>query len=953
MSFYDAIRVGASGASRDLEIDRSLRFNDGDSAYLNRTFGSAGNRKTYTISAWVKISNLGSTRPIFSRYTGNSDSGFLGLYVNSDDFIYFTGWGTVYLKSSRIYRDPTAWSHIVLAVDTTQSTSTDRIKLYFNGELQSTATYNAPSQDADLVINEAVEHRIGNYHNVYFDGYMAEVNFVDGLQLAPNSFAKTDEVTGQWIPQKYVGAYGTNGFRLTFADNSGTTATTLGKDESGNGNNFTPNNFAVSDAVKDTPTNNFCTLNPLNKTNDVDLRKGNLEFFQSSNDESATATFGITSGKWYWEVYKNSSENPELGIEVVTRVLSNKTDDVSPTKVCIRTNGGDQQVGTGTPQSITGSSGGLTGAGVLAIAVDFDNKKIWYSDLSGNFFNSGNPATGANAAFTFSSVAVADECIPYFFCGTGGNNSFNINFGQDGTFAGHTTAGGYADGNGHGNFKYSVPSGYLALCSANLPDPTILLPNKHFDTVLYTGNGSSQTISGLNFAPDWVWIKNRNSSSGRSHILTDRVRGATKSLLLPETDAETTQAQDLTAFTSDGFSVGSNERVNESSKNLVAWNWDAGETDSATYRVVVVSDSGNKYRFRNSANTATFAQSAVTLDLAEGGTYTFDGSDSSMSGHPFVIGTAANGSVYSTGVTYQLDGVSVTYSAYTSGYSSATTRKLIITVPASAPQLYYWCSIHSGMGGAINTNTTLGSSNFDGDLQSTTKVNATAGFSIVKWTSGANAYKTVGHGLGVKPDIVITKSRSVATGWFTFYDVVDGTNDYLQLNSTASSLDAESYSIVPPTSTVFGTDGAFVSGNTNETMIAYVFSKVEGYSKIGYYEGNQNADGTFVYLGFTPAWIIIKNADNGTNRQWCIIDATRTTINKGASAEVLFSTSTGVESVANNNFGQFSSKPAIDILSNGFKVREGETAAYTQLNRNNKHIYLAFAKSPFKNSRAM
>ena len=132
----------------------------------------------------------------------------------------------------------------------------------------------------------------------------------------------------------------------------------------------------------------------------------------------------------------------------------------------------------------------------------------------------------------------------------------------------------------------------------------------------------------------------------------------------------------------------------------------------------------------------------------------------------------------------------------------------------------------------------------------------------------------------------------------------------------------------------------------------YAFSEVAGYSKFGFMTGNQSADGTFVFLGFTPAWIMIKNADNASNRQWCIIDATRTTFNKSASAEVLFSTSTGVESVANNNFGQFASKPAVDILSNGFKVREGETSAYTQLNRPNTHIYLAFAESPFKNARA-
>ena len=499
--------------------------------------------------------------------------------------------------------------------------------------------------------------------------------------------------------------------------------------------------------------------------------------------------------------------------------------------------------------------------------------------------------------------------------------------------------------------------GNKSICSANLPDPTILLPNKHFDTKLFTGNGSSQTISGLNFSPDWVWIKNRNSSSGRSHILTDRVRGATKSLLLPETDAETTQAQDLTAFTSDGFSVGSNERVNENSKNLVAWNWDAGETDGKTYAVTVVSDSGNKYRFDG------FGTSAVTLDLAEGGTYTFDQSDSSMSSHPMQLSTTANGthgggSAYSTGVTYELDGSTVTASAFISGFSSASSRKLIITVAASAPTLYYYCYYHSGMGGAVNTNSTLGSSNFDGSTQSVSKPNTTAGFSIITYSGNGTTGSTIGHGLGVKPDAIIIKCRSNSDNWMVYHKGVNAGVDpedyYLKLNST----DAQANSVImlndtAPTSSVVTLQDDSSVNSSSRTYVMYCFSEVAGYSKFGSYEGNQSADGTFVFLGFTPAWIMIKNADNASNRQWCIIDATRTTFNKSASAEVLFSTSTGVESVANNNFGQFASKPAVDILSNGFKVREGETAAYTQLNRNNTHIYLAFAKSPFKNSRAM
>ena len=972
MSFYDAIRVGASGASSDLEIQRSLRFNEGDSHYLVRTPSSAGNRRTWTWSSWVK-------------YTTSDHANYnIGIFQSGDGGVLITqsGGGNPAFKirgyvagsnttTTQVFRDPSAWFHVVLAVDTTQSTSSNRVKLYINGvQVTSFSTESYPSQNAEgSGINNTSAHYIGSADSGsgrFFDGYLAEINFIDGLQLTPDSFATTNVQTGQWVAKKYAGAYGTNGFRLTFEDNSSTTAATLGKDHSGNGNNFTPNNFGGTaiDQLKDTPTNNFCTLNPLNKTNNADLREGNLEFFQSSNDESATATFGITSGKWYWEVYKNSSQNPELGIDTLVRVLSTQSAYVSNTKVMFRTNGGDQTNGAGSPISLTGSSSGQTGAGVIAIAVDFDNKKIWYSDLSGTFFNSGNPATGANEAFDFSSVSVANGAIPSVYIGTGGNNSCNFNFGQDGTFAGHTTAGGYADGNGHGNFKYSVPSGYLALCSANLPDPTIKLPNKHFDTVLYTGNGSSQTISGLNFAPDWVWIKNRNSSSGRSHILTDRVRGATKSLLLPETDAETTQAQDLTAFTSDGFSVGSNERVNENSKNLVAWNWDAGETDSATYRVVVVSDSGNKYRFRNSANSATFAQSAVTLDLAEGGTYTFDGSDSTMASHPIKLsttsdGTHGGGSSYNTGVTYELDGSTVTESAYVSGYSSATSRKLIITVAASAPTLYYYCHVHSGMGGQANTNSTLGSSNFDGDLQSTVKVNLSAGFSIITYTGNGSSSGNVGTGFGsaLPIDVAIVKRRDDTSDWQVGHRASgQGSNFayHTNLNDTSALSGSSPYLMGSQNSSngdrLYLASGGLVS---SATYVAYCFNEVAGYSKFGYYEGNQNANGTFVYLGFTPAWIIIKNADNGTNRQWCIIDATRTTSNKSASAEVLFSTSTGVESVANNNFGQFSSKPAIDILSNGFKVREGETAAYTQLNRNNKHIYLAFAKSPFKNSRAM
>ena len=181
-------------------IQGSTIFDTNHSAYLSRTPSSAGNQKTYTVSVWVKKSSNDAVYPIFSRHTGNNESGFLGLYLNSDNNIYFTGWSTVYLKTNRIYRDTNAWSHIVLAVDTTQASSSNRIKLYFNGELQTFVTYNAPSQNADLVINvNGAEHKIGNYSTNYFNGQMTEMHFIGGQALDSSYFGYTDFQTGIWL----------------------------------------------------------------------------------------------------------------------------------------------------------------------------------------------------------------------------------------------------------------------------------------------------------------------------------------------------------------------------------------------------------------------------------------------------------------------------------------------------------------------------------------------------------------------------------------------------------------------------------------------------------------------------------------------------------------------------------------------------------------------------------
>ena len=551
---------------------QSLRFDDGSSAYLTRTPSSTGNRRTFTISCWVKRSDLNVTPYIFKANTGTGDALHFRNHSTGTSpyalafFFADTGQGTLY--TSQKFRDTSAWYHIVASIDTTQGTASNRVKLYVNGtQITAFDTANYPSQNYDCTINTQVAHLIGAYAsgNSHYDGYMSEFNFVDGTQLTPTSFGETKN--GVWIAKKYTGSYGTNGFRLKFDQvGVGTASTsTIGADTSGNTHHFTSSGIVASDCnMPDSPENNFATWNSLRKSESAStFSEGNLKaVIPVSSANSICATMGVSSGKYYWEVQR-VAERPTLGVGDSTDVASVSGFPTDGNEFGYFADGGNKYPGN----SSYGAS--YANGDIIGFALDMDaGTVVAYKNNS----SQGTLATG-----------LTDTIFPFVYNGTASLTVIG-NFGQDSSFAGTKTAQGNTDGNGKGDFYYAPPSGFLALCTSNLPEPTIS-PNAgdgeqaddYFNTVLYTGTGSSQVVTGVGFQPDWVWLKNRGQAS--SHNLFDSNRGEANRLAIG-TSAED-QPNQMSNFASDGFTVptGNNNGI-----PYVAWNWKAngGTTSSNT-----------------------------------------------------------------------------------------------------------------------------------------------------------------------------------------------------------------------------------------------------------------------------------------------------------------------------------------------------------------------------------
>lgn len=794
--------VFSAQSATGYNLTRSLRLRQSASAYLGRTPSVAGSRRIWTWSSWVKRGTLGSTfQCLFGASNGSTVQFYFGFAGDSLTALNWAGSTQMNFGTSAVYRDSSAWYHVVLAIDTTQATDTNRVKFYVNGvQVTSFSTASYPAQNLDIAVNALVPHAIGREEysdNQWFDGYLAETYFIDGQQLTPSSFGQTSSTTGVWQPKAYTGTYGTNGFYLPYTDNSSLTTSSnvgLGKDFSGNGNYWATNNISITsgvtyDSMTDVPTltnattSNYCVMNSLARYSaNFAYSNANLTASDSSSSNvTGVATFSTgKTGKYYFEC-------------TMTSVATNTTGSGSNfVGVATQAQVGGTVINTGSYRSgnviynlagVAQTAGATYTTGdVIGVAVDVTNGTVQ--------FYKNNVAQGATPSFTFTA---GTELFPFVSTdNVAGTKTYNLNFGQR-------------------PFAYTPPTGFVALNTFNLPTPTIgatpsTQANKYFNVLTYAGSASNQTISGLDFQPDFIWFKER-TTSGIDHNLFDSQRSNYGSRLISNgTNAEAASSA-IISVSSTGYSLlGGVSTTNDSSgRTYVTWNW------------------------------------------------------------------KANG----TGVT-----------------------------------------------------------NTAGSITSTVSANTSAGFSIVTFTNQTSGTATVGHGLGVAPKMVIVKGRNWVSGWNIYNSNLINANYYIRLDTTSDQINAPTFwNGTAPTSSVFTLGTAWAGSGLN--TVAYCFSEVDGYSKIGSFTGNASADGPFIYTGFRPKFVMFKNITDNTTA-WIILDTTRSTFN--IMGERLDPNSSDAGSTFNT----------VDYLSNGFKMR-----ANNGLNQSgNTIIYMAFAENPFKYSLA-
>ena len=568
-------------------ITNSLRFNDGSSNYLQRTLN--GDRQTYTISFWYKRGNQTSTtQRILPSHEGSST--YRGaVHIDTNQRLYFEVGGSSRFRliSNRLFRDSAAWYNIVLVADITNTTTADKLRMYVNGTRitgnSTTGTgggFNTETQPTNETYSAGLLNS-NNLHEIsgrdaagdYLDGYLTEFNFIDNQALDASSFGETK--SGVWIPKDTSGlSFGTSGFRLEFKQTGTGTASssTIGADTSGNTNHFSTNSFDAYDIMPDSPTNNFATL-AAQSNSGLTLFEGGLKITTGNSTQVVSSTMAVNASgkKFYFEVRANSVGNG-TSIGIVKASVGGTRNYTYAQTGSIYYTGISGAIFSNISGAVEVSGATYTDTDVIGVAVDGGNG-------TAQFFKNGV----SQGTVTEATIATEDYLAYFVNASSSGSSAVHFNFGHDSTFNGTETIATNADGNGLGEFHHSVPSGFLTMCANNIEEPSITpltdnIAEDYFDTMLWLGTGSAQSLSDLQFSPNFVWLKNRDHTDWNN--LMDTVRTNSSRMASNNRNAEDDGSGIITSFDSNGFSVGSNSNSNRVDDNFVAWNWLAGASDT-------------------------------------------------------------------------------------------------------------------------------------------------------------------------------------------------------------------------------------------------------------------------------------------------------------------------------------------------------------------------------------
>ena len=887
-------------------INGSLRFNDDDSAYLSWTPASAGNRKTWTWSGWVKRGNLGTTDAyiLFDASTADTNSSLIefGKSTEGDtalNVVDYQGGERIRLRTNMKFRDPSAWYHIVVAVDTTQATSTDRVKIYVNGEQQtSLAQTTYPAQNHDTLVNATNQHRFGRWwdNRRFFDGYLANVHFIDGQALTASDFGETKN--GVWVAKDYAGTFGTNGFYLTFEDDTQVEAfnTVLWRGNGGTqsitGTGFKPDlvwikqrtgnvnatsHHHLVDSVRGRQYSNWTDTTDAEHTSPADR---DLVSFDSDGFTVGTPNWSYTNVAtenyvaWCWDAGAN---NAVTGHSSVTYTGNGGTQTIkgfpfTPDLLWIKQRSGAQ------------------GHSVYDVIRGFDKKVLETS------------STGAETTETAGVVGIDTNGFKL-----SGNNTI-----RGGTNASGGTYVAWAWDAGDSDPVSNTAGSITSTVKASTANG--------FSIVSWQAN--NQTVStvghGLSQAPDLVIIKNRSSSTNAQWVVGHSGFGFNGQGYLNSTGAFGTNSGSFnnTAPTSTVFTVGTDQTVNLGTNDYIAYCWHdvTGKQKFGSYE-------GNNTATGPTVNVG-FRPGFVMIKNADGtGNWNiFDGSRFPFADNDlFLRANLTAAEVDGSGEGADAYEVEFTSNGFIPKASGASSRSQV-----NGTGTY----IYAAFAGSYSDYIT--DYNTDGSIDSRVKASDTTGFSIVSY-EGNTGVATVGHGLSATPDFVIVKDRTNSVAfpqWWTWHSSL-GTDSHLFLNLTDGGSGTGYFDTSGMSSSTIG----FLSDSsgpntTGESYIAYCWTETTGYSKFGSYTGNGSTTGPTVTTNFSPALVMIKRTD--TTGNWILIDNTRTTDTSG-NDNTLFANLSDVEATGDNRI-QFTDTAFQLVTTAGNYNASGGT-----------YIYAAFA----------